>query len=185
MAGLMSSKGPDGSKPVHARRIFREIIEIWLAVVLTVFPAQAETRWVGGYGLELCELNQSDKPKCVYLSTGREVELTGNRRRDAVGTTLYEVITTDGALKGWVSKSERDSLDLEDPSIIGSTQTSCNEPEVGMSEQDVLATCWGKPRYRKRVGVEGLMRDQWVYGDGKFLYFDDGRLLAIEERRRF
>jgi hypothetical protein len=25
------------------------------------------------------------------------------------------------------------------------------------------------------------MRDQWSYGDGRYLYFDNGRLLAIED----
>jgi len=58
---------------------------------------------------------------------------------------------------------------------------SCTENlRIGMSEADVLASCWGKPRSRRRTGVEGLMRDQWSYGDGRYLYFDNGRLLAIE-----
>jgi hypothetical protein len=49
-----------------------------------------------------------------------------------------------------------------------------------MSEEQVLASCWGKPKSRRRVGVEGLMRDQWIYGEGRYLYFDNGRLFAIE-----
>ena len=56
-----------------------------------------------------------------------------------------------------------------------------NQPKIGMSEQDVLSTCWGKPRYRRLTGVEGLMREQWVYGDRKYLYFDNSRLIGIEE----
>jgi hypothetical protein len=24
------------------------------------------------------------------------------------------------------------------------------------------------------------MRDQWIYGEGRYLYFDNGRLFAIE-----
>jgi hypothetical protein len=169
------------------RGLFPTIGQIWLALLLSVFPAQAETRWVGGYGLEVCQLkgNQFDRSKCAYLSTGREVDLTGTSRRDGSGEIFYELRTTDGALKGWISKSERDTaLESANPGIgADNKQTSCIEPEIDMSEQEALASCWGKPRFRRRVGVEGLMRDQWVYGNGRNLYFDNGRLLAIEEGR--
>ena len=49
-----------------------------------------------------------------------------------------------------------------------------------MSEQEALKTCWGRPKFRRRVGVEGLMRDEWVYGEGRYLYFDNGKILAIQ-----
>jgi hypothetical protein len=64
-------------------------------------------------------------------------------------------------------------------------QMSCTQdPRIGMSEEEVLASCWGKPQNRRRTGVEGLMRDQWIYGDGRYLYFDNGHLVAIEEAVR-
>jgi hypothetical protein len=185
----MLFKNSCGSIPFLSGWISREFVEVWIAVLVTVLPAQAETRCVGGYGLEVCQLkgNQFDQSKCAYLSTGKEIELTGMSRRDAAGRIFYEVITTDGALKGWISKSERDtSLELEGPGIgEDNKRASCNEPEVDMSEQEALASCWGKPRFRRRVGVEGLMRDQWVYGNGRNLYFDNGRLLAIEGGQNF
>jgi hypothetical protein len=152
---------------------------VFTVTLLTVVQAKAEMRRVGGYGLTLCNIRQTN---CVRLSTGTEIFLTGNIRRDPSGRTLYEAITTNGAAQGWFSERERDT---EAPTSENSSRyetDSCNgEPRVGMSEQEVLKTCWGKPKYRRRVGVEGLMRDEWVYGDGKYVYFDEGHVLATQQ----
>jgi hypothetical protein len=148
-----------------------------LPAALTVVPAHAQTRLFTDYGLELCDSSRPGEPRCTELSGGIEVKLTGATRRDVSGRTLYEATTADGATKGWITESERKNL-LSDERV----QMSCTQGlRIGMSEADVLASCWGKPRSRRRTGVEGLMRDQWSYGDGRYLYFDNGRLLAIED----
>jgi hypothetical protein len=147
-----------------------------LPAVLMFVPAHAETRLFTDYGLELCE-SSGPGENCTELSGGIEVKLTGATRRDARGRTLYEATTADGATKGWITASQRKSL-LSDDRV--QTMSCTQNPRIGMSEEEVLASCWGKPRSRRRTGVEGLMRDQWIYGDGRYLYFDNGRLFAIE-----
>ena len=141
-------------------------------------PAHAETRFFTDYGLELCEpAGPGEQPHCAELAGSTEVKLTGATRKDAGGRTLYEATTRDGATKGWITESQRQSL-LRDDRV---QPTSCAQnPQIGMSEEEVLASCWGKPKSRRRIGVEGLMRDQWIYGDGRYLYFDNGHLFAIE-----
>src|SRR5690349_1492102 len=164
-------------------------LRVALVMALTTLPwaarGQTEERWVGALGLRLCQPTSLGPRTCERLAPGTKVLFTGATRRDAAGRTQYEVTTEDGDTKGWVSASERDrSLEQEDPyDREERARAACtpNQPRVGMTEQEVLSTCWGKPRYRRRVGVEGLMRDQWVYGDGRYLYFDNGQLLAIEE----
>ncbi len=103
----------------------------------------------------------------------------------ALDATAPSPLKLDDDTNGSVIASERDrsleSEDRADREQRARSVCSPNEPRVGMTEQEVLSTCWGKPRYRRRTGVEGLMRDQWVYGDGKYLYFDNGHLLAIEQ----
>ena len=147
-----------------------------LPAVLMFVPAHAETRYFTDFGLDLCEASRPGE-HCTELGGGIEVKLTGATRRDAGGRTLYEATTRDGATKGWITESQRRSL-LSDDRV--QTMSCTQSPRIGMSEQEVLASCWGKPRSRRRTGVEGLMRDQWIYGDGRYLYFDNGRLLAIE-----
>lgn len=164
-------------------------LRIALIAALIALPwaarAQMEERWVGASGLTLCGPTGFGPRTCERLAPGTKVLFTGATRRDAAGRTQYEVTTEDGDTRGWVTASERDrSLEPEDPyDREERARAACtqNQPRVGMSEQEVLSTCWGKPQYRRRTGVEGLMRDQWVYGDGKYLYFDNGHLLAIEE----
>jgi hypothetical protein len=147
-----------------------------LPAVLMFVPAHAETRLFTDYDLELCDASRPGESHCTELSGGIEVKLTGATRRDASGRTLYEATTADGATRGWITEAQRKGL-LSDDRV----QTSCSENlRIGMSEEEVLASCWGKPRSRRRTGVEGLIRDQWSYGDGRYLYFDNGRLFAIE-----
>jgi hypothetical protein len=165
---------------------FRIIVSVtpMLALLPLATHAQVEARWVGSSGLLLCEARRSGPASCEPLLTGTKIQLTGTSRKNAAGRTFYEVVTDDGNARGWISEFQRDSLELEDPDIRDErARMACtqNQPRVGMSEQEVLASCWGKPRYRSRTGVEGLMRDQWAYSDGRYLYFDNGRLLAIQE----
>ena len=149
-----------------------------LPAVLMFVPAHAETRYFTDFGLDLCEAaNAGEQPRCTELSDAVELKFTGATRKDARGRTLYEATTRDGATKGWITESQKRGLLVDDrPAAVSCSQT----PQVGMTEEQVLASCWGKPKSRRSIGVEGLMRDQWVYGDGKFLYFDNGRLFAIE-----
>src|SRR5471032_1474104 len=139
-----------------------------LPAVLMFVTAHAETRLFTDYGLELCELSRpGEQPLCTELPGGTEVKLTGATQRDAGGRTLYQATTRDGATKGWITESQKRGLLSDDRAqTMSCTQT----PRIGMSEEEVLASCWGKPRSRRRTGVEGLMRDQWDYGDGRYLY---------------
>jgi len=50
---------------------------------------------------------------------------------------------------------------------------------IGMSQEDVLASSWGKPRKINRSTYAWGTREQWVY-DGGYLYFTNGVLDAIQ-----
>lgn len=51
--------------------------------------------------------------------------------------------------------------------------------EIGMTEKEVLASCWGKPRGKNVTDTGRDIHEQWVYGSG-YLYFDNGRLKTIQ-----
>lgn len=53
--------------------------------------------------------------------------------------------------------------------------------KVGMSAAEVLgAKYWGKPtRINHTTGANGT-REQWVYGDGRYVYLDRGIVTAIQ-----
>ena len=51
---------------------------------------------------------------------------------------------------------------------------------LGMSEAQVLASCFGSPTGKITTITAHAVRDKWVYGDeGALLYFDNGKLVRI------
>lgn len=51
---------------------------------------------------------------------------------------------------------------------------------IGMTKQEVLDSSWGKPtKINKTTGSYGV-HEQWVYGGGNYLYFENGVLTTIQ-----
>lgn len=51
---------------------------------------------------------------------------------------------------------------------------------VGMNMTDALASSWGRPRNVRRTIVSTASHEQWIYGGGNYLYFENGLLTAIQ-----
>jgi hypothetical protein len=51
---------------------------------------------------------------------------------------------------------------------------------IGMSEQDVLDSSWGRPEHVNTTTNTYGTRAQWVYGGRNYLYFEDGKLTSIQ-----
>jgi hypothetical protein len=51
---------------------------------------------------------------------------------------------------------------------------------IGMSQQDVLDSSWGKPTKINTTTRASGVREQWVYGSGNYLYFENGTLTSIQ-----
>lgn len=51
---------------------------------------------------------------------------------------------------------------------------------IGMTQADVLASSWGKPQKINRTHTTQRTREQWVYGNGNYLYFEDGILSSVQ-----
>lgn len=52
--------------------------------------------------------------------------------------------------------------------------------DIGMTQQDVLDSSWGKPKDINRTVTENHVYEQWVYGYPNYLYFTDGILTSIQ-----
>lgn len=61
-------------------------------------------------------------------------------------------------------------------------RTIISEPAIGMSEYEVTNTQWGNPESKNRTVTQSGSRDQWVYGDGRYVYLTNGRVTAISSR---
>lgn len=51
---------------------------------------------------------------------------------------------------------------------------------IGMTEQDVLDSRWGKPQSINRSTYSFGVHEQWVYGGHNYLYFENGILTAVQ-----
>jgi hypothetical protein len=52
--------------------------------------------------------------------------------------------------------------------------------QIGMTQQDVIDSSWGRPNSTNTTTTRGGVRAQWVYGSGNYLYFEDGILTSIQ-----
>jgi hypothetical protein len=52
---------------------------------------------------------------------------------------------------------------------------------IGMTTERVFQSSWGKPFRVNRTTTATRNIEQWVYGNGRYLYFEDGVLTAIQE----
>lgn len=52
---------------------------------------------------------------------------------------------------------------------------------IGMTADQVKECGWGKPNYVNRTITKSTVTEQWVYGDGVYLYIRDGKLVAIQD----
>ncbi|MDP4077889.1 hypothetical protein [Acidovorax sp. A1169] len=53
---------------------------------------------------------------------------------------------------------------------------------VGMRADDVLNSDWGSPQHVNKTTTQYGTREQWVYRNGNYLYFENGRLSGIQTR---
>ena len=51
---------------------------------------------------------------------------------------------------------------------------------IGMNQNEVIASSWGKPRSVNRTTYSSGTHEQWVYGSGNYLYFTNGILTTIQ-----
>ncbi|MGS2778744.1 hypothetical protein ACVBAX_15360 [Robertmurraya sp. GLU-23] len=51
---------------------------------------------------------------------------------------------------------------------------------IGMTREQVLSSSWGNPQSINTTTSSYGSREQWVYGNGNYLYFEDGILVTIQ-----
>jgi hypothetical protein len=51
---------------------------------------------------------------------------------------------------------------------------------IGMSREDALASTWGKPKSINTTTTTRGTKEQWVYGGGSYLYFENGVLTTVQ-----
>lgn len=55
------------------------------------------------------------------------------------------------------------------------------EPQIGDSKTDIELFSWGRPDHINKTTTKYGIKEQWVYDDGRYLYFEDNVVTAIQE----
>lgn len=96
---------------------------------------------------------------------------------------------TPEAKRARIEKLEKDRLAaaqevVKSPATNTATSQRAIEssPKVGMGEYDAENTMWGRPAERNRTVTARGSREQWVFGNGRFAYLENGRVTAVSSR---
>lgn len=56
-----------------------------------------------------------------------------------------------------------------------------SEPSIGMTESEILDSKWGSPNDINKTTTANGEREQWVYYGNKYIYFEDGIVVTIQQ----
>lgn len=54
-------------------------------------------------------------------------------------------------------------------------------PEIGMTADEVRNSTWGEPKEINKTTTKYGVREQWVYSSRRYIYLEDGIVVAIQE----
>jgi hypothetical protein len=92
----------------------------------------------------------------------------------------------DEAGKSYIAKEEAPFRECSKvtPGKASSKPKKAQAPKsgvsLGMTQKEVLASSWGKPKHVNRTISRSGTREQWVYGGHNYLYFENGILTTVQ-----
>lgn len=118
-------------------------------------------------------------PGVPVLHGGLTIEGAINRRI----RTWYLVRLDDGR-QGWVEETQLLLSDnREEHARAEAEKATCKRKggvAVGMTRQQVLASCWGKPRTINRTTTGAGSEEQFVYPGFNYVYLDNGIVTSVQ-----
>ena len=88
----------------------------------------------------------------------------------------------------WKNAKQKEALRIEQKRIREEKSQAIKEAraklpgaKIGMTKKQVIEkTSWGEPDKINRTVTKAGEEEQWVYGDGNYLYFTNGKLTAMQ-----
>lgn len=110
----------------------------------------------------------------LYIGAREALEhCKGNMAADSEGAKLYAA-----AVKAIAQREEASRIMAERADKAARRQQGVS---IGMTQQNVLDSNWGKPTKINRTVTAAGTTEQWVYGGGNYLYFGpDGTLRTVQ-----
>lgn len=102
------------------------------------------------------------------------------------GNTIYttQILEAEKSVKINKDKEIKRMVDMEKTIKIDAVKEAKRKKtegvKIGMTMDDVVASSWGKPNRINRTTSTRGTREQWVYGNNHYLYFDENILTSIQ-----
>lgn len=77
-------------------------------------------------------------------------------------------------------RAEQKVLDAKIAACAKRNKIKPGEAKFGMTTADTRLCGWGEPEKINSTSNPRYHHEQWVYGDGNYLYFENGRLTTIQ-----
>lgn len=112
--------------------------------------------------MDACQQHLVDGPaKALYFATlaARDAKTLADEQRQAKKEKEFSALVDKAA------KAERRR----------------HPPVIGMTMQQAVESAWGRPEHSNTTETARGVRSQWVYGNRRYLYFDNDTLTAIQQ----
>lgn len=104
-----------------------------------------------------------------------------NTTLDTLTTDMNEAIDTQNSYLNNVNDMNKPlkiaPLNYDTPA----KETPTKAPQIGMTKEEVKASTWGEPEKVNTTTTTNDKHEQWVYPGDRYLYFDNGKLTAIQD----
>jgi hypothetical protein len=143
-------------------------------------------------GIEVCEeptgglRGGGDGSTCEFVKKGKfTVQAAENQQprsggKNATGPIVYRIAFEDGRT-GYIGEGDFSGRTTpKDPVVTASECKQRGNPRIGMTVDQVIATCWGKPEHITHTQSGSQSYDQYVYSNNRSLYFQDGVLRSFQ-----
>jgi hypothetical protein len=164
----------------------------WLKVDPAPRGTAHETRWVSSsspLGINLCdEAFISSDTHCERVKSGKFIYDGSEPKKFRLGSNvstfpsgkMYHATFSDGRT-GFIDEIEFEyETTTRDPALVAADCKRRGDPKIGMTTKEVTATCWGKPQHVNRTATANVISDQFVYGNGRYVYLENGIVRSIQ-----
>jgi hypothetical protein len=137
-------------------------------------------------GVSVCDSPDLRTQSCSFHKSGSFV-VTGIV---AAGSRNYYALRFDDGASGYhevmpFSLRQSTSFSAIDPAVAAAECRRRGSPRIGMTVDQVFATCWGRPTSVNRTETAGIVSDQFVYsGRDAYVYVANGVVTAIQSSGR-
>jgi hypothetical protein len=143
-----------------------------------------KTLWVTG-ALRVCQNPLTEGPSCENLARDQKIIVKNvvigapPADKNAPIEKYYEISYGDQKSGFSLTSAMQAMTTNRDPQIVASECKKSGLPRVGMTTEQVVATCWGRPNKVDRTEVGGVISDKFVY-DTASVYLRNGVVTSVQ-----